>query len=518
MAELTKVHDPVNSAGKPRIVFIHGLDGDLSATWMSNRKDVSTLWPSWLGEDTGCPVWLLGYGSAMSRWRADAMPLPQQATAVLQRLSIEQSLLDGPLVLVGHSLGGLVIKTALNQGLGRDVERHGRLARNIKGIAFVGTPHFGSTWASIAAYTHLMRPNPQVSDLRMDNAYLEELNQYFLKHCRELNLKTRVFTETQPVRLPSWLGGRFLPGVTIVSPTSSQAHIPGEVGLPIEADHISICKPLNRNADIYTSMRDFIGEIEAGTHLHQPLSLDVLGPLPSDRFDAMRPEDRPPDTVHLAFSAYGFKLAGDAEVPVCASVCLVTDEPDRLRKALQEMRYAVGRDPLVPESAKKISASASLEQLIQYPGARGVMLRMLAITSFSAYLYYCPRNSFGQLPSQVRLERLFIAPLRHRMSKKSEHIEQYHTRQIGMFQYLKDAAAGVEQAYRRVPALPRVGAPKYAVLEELASVIVSASCTHLGDLADGNAAELFECLRTRIRYAENVATGEKHKRDVNPLP
>ena len=32
------------------------------------------------------------------------------------------------------------------------------------------------------------------------------------------------------------------------------------------------------------------------------------------------------------------------------------------------------------------------------------------------------------------------------------------------------------------------------------------------------APELFESLRTRIRYAENLATGDKHKRDVNPLP
>lgn len=159
MAELTQVHAPVNPAGKPRIVFIHGLDGNSHTTWMANRKDASTLWPKWLGEDTGCPVWLLGYGGATSRWCADAMPLPRQATAVLQCLSTEPTLMEGPLVLVGHSLGGLVIKTALNQGLGRDVERHGRLARNIKGIAFVGTPHFGSTLASIVAYFHFMRPN-----------------------------------------------------------------------------------------------------------------------------------------------------------------------------------------------------------------------------------------------------------------------------------------------------------------------------------------------------------------------
>lgn len=518
MAELTQVHAPVNATGKPRLVFIHGLDGHFRNTWMADRKDDNCLWPKWVGEATGCPVWLLGYGGAMSRWKSDAMALPRQATAVLQCLSTEPALMEGPLVLVGHSLGGLVIKTALIQGLGSDVERHERIARNIKGIAFVGTPHFGSALASIVAYFHFMRPNPQVSDLRMDDAHLEALNQSFLKHCRELKLKTRVFTETQPVRLPWWLGGRILPGVTIVSPTSSQAHIPGEVGIPIEADHINICKPLNRKAAIYTSMLEFIREVESEAQLHRPPAHAAPGPLPSDRFDAMPPEDRPSAAVHLAFAAYGVKSVGEADVPICASVCIVTDEPDRLRRALHDIRHAVGSDPLVPDSAKKAATSLPLAQLIQNPGTRGVVLRELAVTSFSAYLYYCPKDAFDQLSPQGRLERLFVAPLIHRLSKKREHIEQFHTQQADMLRYLEQAAAGVEHAYHRMPAIPKAGESKYAALEELASIVAAASCTHLGDLADSNAAELFENLRTRIRYAENVATGKKHKRDVNPLP
>lgn len=518
MAELTQIHAPVNAAGKPRLVFIHGLDGDVRNTWMANRKEESTLWPKWLGEDTGCPVWLLGYGGAMSRWKADAMALPRQATAVLQCLSTEPALFEGPLVLVGHSLGGLVIKTALHQGIGRDVERHARLARNIKGIAFVGTPHFGSTLASIVAYSHFMRANPQVGNLSMDDAHLEELNQFFLKLCCELSIKSRVFIETQPLRLPWWLFGRYLPGVTIVSPTSSQAHIPGEVGIPIEADHISICKPLNRKATIYTSMIDFIREVESVAQSCDPQVHAAPSPLPSDGFDARFPEENPDAVVHLAFSAYGVKLDGAADVPMCACVCLVTDEPDRLRKALHDIRRAVDSDPLVPASAKKAAASATLAQLVQSQGTRGVVMHRLAVTSFSAYLYYCPKGDFDRMSPQDRLERLFVEPLLHRLSKKGIQIRQFHTQQVNLRQYLEQAAEGVEEAFHRTPAIPKIGELRYSILEELASVVAAASCTHLGDLADGNAAELFENLRTRIRYAENVATGERHKRDVNPLP
>lgn len=517
MAELTRVHSPVNSSDKPRIVFIHGLDGDFRATWMSNPKDDTTLWPKWLGEDTGCPVWLLGYGAAMSRWKADAMALPRQATAVLECLSAEPSFLGGPLVLVGHSLGGLVIKTALRQGMERGVERHERLARNIKGIAFVGTPHFGSRLASMASALHLMRSNPQVSDLKMDDAHLEELNQAFLKLRGDLNVKTRVFTETQPVRVAGLLG-RFLPGVTIVSPTSSQPHIPGEVGIPIEANHITICKPLNRQATIHTSMVAFVGEIGPASRGLRPHAPPPETTLTSDSFDAKSPEERSSTPVHLAFGTYGIKLQGDCDVPVCGAVCIVADAPDRLRKALDEVRASVSRDPLVPLAAKAAVPTASISQLVQSPDTRAVTLRALAVISFSAYLYYCPQAEFDKLSDDDRRQRLLVAPLVHRLSKKGEHFVQAHTRLAEMPDYLRLAVTEVEAAYHRTPEVPSPGAQKYSNLEELASLVVAASCVHLGDLGDGRATELFESLRTRIRYAENVATGEKHRRDENPLP
>jgi pimeloyl-ACP methyl ester carboxylesterase len=263
MAELTEVHRPAQATGKPRLVFIHGLDGDYRTTWMAKRKDEGTLWPRWIGEDTGCPVWLLGYDAAMSRWKSDAMAVWHQAGAVLDCLTTKSDLMEGPLVLVGHSLGGLVIKAAIQRGIEGDVERRQRIARNVRGVAFIGTPHFGSMLASIAAYSHLMRANPQVRDLAMDDAHLEQLNHSFLKIRRELDIRVRVFRETQPVRLPWWLGGRIFPGVMIVPPSSSQAHVPGEEGSPIEADHISICKPLNRNAAIHNLMLEFIKEVAA---------------------------------------------------------------------------------------------------------------------------------------------------------------------------------------------------------------------------------------------------------------
>jgi pimeloyl-ACP methyl ester carboxylesterase len=517
MAHLTQVHNPANATGKPRIVFIHGLDGDVRSTWMSNPKVAATLWPKWLGEDTQCPVWLLGYGAATSRWKGDAMALPRQATAVLECLASEPVLVAGPLVLVGHSLGGLVIKTALKQGMGRDVERHRHVVQSIKGIAFVGTPHFGSRLASIASSLRIVRANPQVSDLAMDDAYLEELNQLFVKLQGDLGIKVRVYSETQPLRLTGLL--RWLPlGATVVSPSSSQPHIPGEAGTPVEADHRSICKPEGRTVGIYPSMKAFIGEVEAAVAPQTTTAASGPRPVPSDRFEALPAEERAAEVVHLAFAAHGYVGTGASEVPVCGSLCLTSDDPERLRKTLEQVRAAIAADPLVPAATKARLAKASLREIVQTPIARVAALRQLSTTSFSAYFYYCHKSDFDGMPLEKRTQALLVLPLFHRLCKRNQHIERVNSQVPEVLTLLANARQRVFETYKREPALPAAGSAKFAPLEELASFVVSAACNYLSNRQDASAAEIFESLRTRIRYAENVATGKKHLRDVDPLP
>lgn len=493
------------------------MDGDIRKTWMADPTDESTLWPQWLGEEIGCPVWLLGYSAPMTRWKASAQALPRLATAVIERLSNEPKLLEGPLILIGHSLGGLVIKTVLQHGMSRDIDRHKELARNIKGVAFMCTPHFGSKLATISARFYLIRANPHMNDLHLDNAHLETLNQYFLKLRTELGFKTRTFMETQPVRLPWWLGGRLWPGVTIVSPMSSDAHIPGEVGIPIEADHISICKPKDRSAAIHSSLITFIREVEAATSPPTNANKNTLA-LPSEHMEALSPELRTDMSVHLALSTFNVNLYADIDAPFCVSVYLVTDAPDRLCKQLQEIPNLILQDPLVNAAAKKRAQSSSLQQLVEDSGTKALVLGKLAVISFSAYMYYCPKESFNNLSHTERVDKLFVTPLVHRLSKKGERFEQVHTRLVDMDVYLKSATGKVYSAYNRSVAIPGHGAKKYTMLTDLAELIAQVCAKHLSAPEDAEIASLFEHFRTRIRYAENVSTGEKHLRDSNPLP
>jgi len=356
-----------------------------------------------------------------------------------------------------------------------------------------------------------------MSDLALDDANLEELNQLFVKLQGDLGIKVRVYSETQPMRPTGFL--RWVPfGVTVVSPSSSQPHVPGEAGTPVEADHLSICKPKDSTAGIYPSMKAFIGEIEAAVARRAPTAVREQLPVPSDRFDARSAKGRADEIVHLAFATHGYAGTQVSEVPVCGSLCLTTDDPERLRKTAEQVRAAIAADPLVPAAIKAQLAKASFREIVQTPIARVTALRQLSTTSFSAYFYYCHKSDFDGMPIEKRTQALLVLPLFHRLCKRNQRIERVNSLVPDAPTLLANARQRVVEKFRREPDLPMQGSAKFAPLEELASFVLFAACNYLANTQDACAAEVFESLRTRIRYAENVATGEKHLRDVNPLP
>ena len=134
------------------------------------------------------------------------MSIPDQADSILETLSVEPGLNSAPLILVGHSLGGLLIKTMVQHGLQHNVDRHREIIEQIKGIVFVGTPHFGSGWASLMSRIPFTRENAQVRDLQKDEPHLLALHKTFLATLNRNSIRVRVYVETQEVALPKIFG------------------------------------------------------------------------------------------------------------------------------------------------------------------------------------------------------------------------------------------------------------------------------------------------------------------------
>lgn len=271
------------------VIFIHGLNGDARGTWMMDEKDDSTLWPRWLASDVDCSVWVLGYDAKLSSWQDNAMPLPDQGDSVLETLATEERLKNCPLLLIGHSMGGLVIKTLIHHGRTKGVPRYESVVKRIRGVSFIATPHNGSQLATLAKYAaFLLRTNPQVGNMQNHDPHLHSLNQQFLAYfnAKDTCVAVRTFAERKPVQI----GSKWLRPIhaLVVDANSSEPHIPHEVAVPLPEDHISICKLANKKAQLYKSLLAFIkDDVLPKCQPLQPSDVETVGeptkPPPADK-------------------------------------------------------------------------------------------------------------------------------------------------------------------------------------------------------------------------------------------
>jgi tetratricopeptide (TPR) repeat protein/pimeloyl-ACP methyl ester carboxylesterase len=250
---MSEVINVARGSGETRtnVIFLHGLGGNLRSTWQSGSDDRS-FWPRWLADDIeGLAIYVVGYEAPISRWRGTAMHLTDRATNVLARLLAEPHLRQGKIILIGHSLGGLVIKQLLRTG--ESEARHradvADLIARIDKIAFLATPHTGSGLASVGDRLRiLVLPSAATTCLVRNDPNLRDLNLWYRDWADAQNIPHLTLTETEPIRI---LG-------MIVKPDSSDPGLPGFRPVPISANHWTICKPVNRKSDTYLQVRTFI--------------------------------------------------------------------------------------------------------------------------------------------------------------------------------------------------------------------------------------------------------------------
>ena len=190
--------------GTPRanVVFVHGLGGHAYETWRRARTDAS-LWPRWLAEDVpGLAVHTLAYEAPPSNWLGTAMPLQDRAVNVLENLFGSESLRDGPVVFVCHSLGGLIVKQVLldlDRQKGRRSEAGALLDRVVQ-VVFLATPHTGSRKATLLDRMRFLAwPSPVAQILVATDPALRAINKDYreLAQDRVGKLSHLIFYETR---------------------------------------------------------------------------------------------------------------------------------------------------------------------------------------------------------------------------------------------------------------------------------------------------------------------------------
>src|SRR5919204_2675730 len=141
------------------VAYIHGKTGDLSPGaasdtqrrnyWRNGSSDTYGDFVLWSGINAGCAVLVVGYDGRSAFWDAGASgSVAGQINGFIRQYAIP----DGQLILVAHSMGGLVARWIVNNGVGGSAYYnyngdYATIVRKTRYLIAVASPHLGSSAA-----------------------------------------------------------------------------------------------------------------------------------------------------------------------------------------------------------------------------------------------------------------------------------------------------------------------------------------------------------------------------------
>ncbi|KAM9155747.1 protein SERAC1 isoform 1-T1 [Pangshura tecta] len=254
---------------KADVLFIHGLLGAAFKTWrqqdtnqplgvkaFEGEEVYSECWPkTWLASD--CPslrIVSVEYDTHLSDWKTKC-PIEDHRKSIAYRSNELLTKLrvagvgDRPLVWVSHSMGGLLVKKMLVDA-SKNPEMD-KIVNNTRGIIFYSVPHHGSQLAEYSMNArYLLFPSVEVKELSTDSPALKELNDDFLSFAKDKKFPVLSFAEILPTHIGSMIK------LHVVPVDSANLGI-GDL-IPVEVNHLNICKPKKKDSFLYQCTVKFI--------------------------------------------------------------------------------------------------------------------------------------------------------------------------------------------------------------------------------------------------------------------
>jgi WD40 repeat protein len=228
------------------------------------------------------------------------------ATDLLFRLKYSENtterLGEVPIVIVTHSMGGLVFKKAFVQG--HLNPEYSEIISMIKAVLFLATPHRGTDLATLLhrlLSTSILGHSPKkyVTELARKSPTIDELNESF----RHLSSKLQIFSFYET--LATVIGPT---SVTIVDKATAVMGYPEEIQIPLVANHHDVCKFSNAKDANYISvigaLRSIASSIASGliastSNLSAPAPVEKLQYLT----DLLRVAGPPEEDISVMYSA-----------------------------------------------------------------------------------------------------------------------------------------------------------------------------------------------------------------------
>lgn len=253
---LNTLHTPLGDCAIADLIFVHGLGGGSQSTW-TKSGDPALYWPQeWLPHDEAFQdvrIHSFGYDS---NWdKGSTLGIQDFARALLG------SILDcpvipwtspAPIVFVGHSMGGLVIKRAYI--LAKQKPDFASLADRVEAIFFLATPHRGSDLAQLLSKVLNLSPGarPFVTDLHRNSLATQSINDEFPQFCQDVKLCS--FYETLPT---SYGVGKSL----VVGQDLATLGYHNERREYLNANHREVCKYDNPDDPNYRTVRNALASV-----------------------------------------------------------------------------------------------------------------------------------------------------------------------------------------------------------------------------------------------------------------
>lgn len=242
------------------VVFVHGLGGHSHKTWTKD-KDSSLFWPQkWLPLEPGMGavrILTFGYNAGWRGQPKSMLTMGDFAKDLLYEIRFakndsgnELDIGTKPIMLVAHSMGGLVVKQAFLMGMYD--ENYKDIVASISAIIFLATPHRGSNLAealSRVVSATMQSPRSFVTDLHRGSTALEELNEQFRHIAPRLSIWSFYETVTTSIGPKKLL---------ILDKDTAVLGYPGEISKALDANHQSVCKYSSTSDINYVSVRNAI--------------------------------------------------------------------------------------------------------------------------------------------------------------------------------------------------------------------------------------------------------------------
>lgn len=233
------------------IVFVHGLGGDAHGTWQK--------FPELLrGDSEVAATFDVGFygfptGIVIAPW-AKPVAITTLADGLAASLRLRFSSYER-IVLVSHSLGGVVVRKLLQRLIMSASAGDHELLQNVVGVGLYGVPNKGASLANIGSFLNFWHRH--LKQLCRDSDYLTEMNQWWESagpqaEIAKIPLLVAMGASDMVVPLRSArLRGASVQEFVIVDPD------------PNNADHLGIVKPKNRDSMSYLALKRLLVQCAA---------------------------------------------------------------------------------------------------------------------------------------------------------------------------------------------------------------------------------------------------------------